>query len=147
MNDASPTPKLFGDLLALARGSWVREMAQRLDALGYHDYRRSDAITLRWLSHGRVPLSELTATLGVSRQAARKVVDGLVERGYARVERDPDDARRLNVTLSESGDHYARAVIDVVRDLNSDLDARIDAYDLVVVKAVLRAVSALYGNA
>jgi DNA-binding MarR family transcriptional regulator len=147
MTDAPPTPKLFGDLRALARGSWVREMAQRLETLGYHDYRRSDAAALRWLSHGRVPLSELTTPLGVSRQAARKVVDGLVERGYARVERDPDDARRLNVTLSESGEHYARAVIDVVSKLNSDLDARIDAYDLVVVKAVLRTVSVLYGNA
>lgn len=142
-----PTPKLFGDLLALARGSWVREMAQRLDALGYHDYRRSDAVTLRWLSHGRMPLSELAETLGVSRQAARKVVDGLVERGYARVERDSDDARRLNVRLNESGDAYARAVIEVVTELNNDVDARIDAYDLVVVKAVLRTVSVLYGNA
>jgi DNA-binding MarR family transcriptional regulator len=147
MPEPPVTPKLFGDLLALARASWVREMSQRLDRLGYPDYRRSDTVAVRWLRHGPMPLGELAATLGVSRQAARKVVDGLVRRGYLRVERDAADARRLNVQLSDTGVDYAQAVVDVVAALNQDLEAWIDAYDLVVVKAVLRTVSTLYGNA
>ena len=142
-----PDPRLFGDLLALARGAWIREMALRLGRLGYPHYRRSDAIALRWLVHGRLPLGEVTAALGVSRQAARKVVDGLVDRGYARVERDRGDGRRLNVELSADGTRYALAVIKVVAELNDDVERQADAYDLGVVKAVLRTVTARYGHA
>jgi DNA-binding MarR family transcriptional regulator len=140
------TSNLFGDLLATARRQWVREMAQRLNRLGFNDYRRSDAVVLRWLHRGPVPLGELTSTLGVTRQASRKVVDGLVSRRYALVERDERDARRLNVQLTELGGLYARAVTDTIEELNAELDERTDPYDMVVVKSVLRNVSTLYGN-
>ena len=145
MPESPNAPKLFGDLLAVARRSWVREMARRLDQLGYPDYRRSDAAILWWLRHGPVPLSQLDATLGVSRQAARKLVEGLVVRRFALVQRDRDDARRLNVALTVEGEDYARDVVSVVRALNEELDNKVDPYDLVVVKAILTTVSTLYG--
>jgi DNA-binding MarR family transcriptional regulator len=144
--ETSCEPKLFGDLLALARHSWVLEMAQRLEGLGYRDYRRSDAIILRWLRHGPMPLSQLDHALGVSRQAARKLVDGLVVREFADVERDRGDARRLNVALTANGREYARNVLDVVTELNRELEGKLDPYDVVVAKAVLRTVSNLYGS-
>jgi DNA-binding MarR family transcriptional regulator len=137
-------PKLFGDLLALARRSWALEMSRQLDHVGYPDYRRSDAILLRRLRHGPLPFSELAATLGVSRQAARKLVDGLTVRHFAVVERDLDDARRLNVALTDEGEDYANHVLDVVTALNAKLDEVVDPYDLAVVKSVLRTVSTLY---
>jgi DNA-binding MarR family transcriptional regulator len=130
----------------MARRGWVLEMSRRLDKLGYPDYRRSDAILLRWLRHGPLPFGELAATLSVSRQAARKLVDGLTVRHFAVVERDRDDARRLNVTLTEEGEDYARHVLDVVTALNAELDEHVDPYDLAVVKSVLRTVSTLYGS-
>ncbi|MGD0053845.1 MAG: MarR family transcriptional regulator [Acidimicrobiales bacterium] len=147
MSEPPASPKLFGDLLALARGAWVREMALRLNRLGYLDYRRSDAIALRWLRHGQVPLGDVAATLGVSRQAARKVVDGLVERGFARLERDRVDGRRLNVELSNDGTRYARAVLEVITQLNHDVESQVAAYDLEMVKDVLRTVASRYGTA
>jgi len=55
----SPDPKvklLFGDILALARQRWIRAMAQRLDALGFGDYRRSDPLVMRSLRSGEVAL-------------------------------------------------------------------------------------------
>jgi DNA-binding MarR family transcriptional regulator len=146
MPETSSAPKLFGDLLALARRNWVLEMTQRLEGLGYHDYRRSDAIILRWLRHGPMPLGQLAETLGVSRQAARKLVDGLVVREFALVERDHGDARRLNVELTTYGREYAHNVVDVVTALNSELEGTLDPYDVVVAKAVLRTVSTLYGS-
>lgn len=39
-------PHRFGDLLALARQSWVAEMARGLAAMGYGDYHRSDAAVM-----------------------------------------------------------------------------------------------------
>ena len=146
VTESQNPPKLFGDLLALARRGWVLEMSRRLDELGYPDYRRSDAILLRWLRHGPLPFSELAATLRVSRQAARKLVGGLTVRHFAVVERDRDDARRLNVALTKEGEDYARHVLDVVTALNAELDEYVDPYDLVVVKSVLRTVSTLYAS-
>lgn len=146
MTSTAENPTLFGDLLALARQSWVIEMAKRLEKLGFHDYRRSDAVTLRRLRRGGVPLGELAKIIGVTRQAGRKVVDGLVARGYALVERDGEDARRLNVALTIAGRQYAQAVVDTVTALDQEFDATLDPYDLVVVKSVLRSVSSIYGN-
>ena len=133
VTESQSPPKLFGDLLALARRGWVLEMSKRLDNLGYPDYRRSDAVLLRWLRHGPLPFSDLAATLGVSRH-------------FAIVERDRDDARRLNVALTVAGEVYARHVLDVVTALNSELDEHVDPYDLAVVKSVLRTVSTLYAS-
>src|SRR5579863_9270284 len=95
-----PAPKiLFGDLLAQARERWIREMAQRLGVLGFEGYRRSDPLAMRALGRGEVALGTLGTTFGVTRQAARKVVNGLVERDYAQVTISTQDSRRRLVTL------------------------------------------------
>lgn len=138
MAQASTHPYLFGDLLALARLSWVRQMADRLGQLGYADYRRSDAITLRMLSRGPVTVGRLGTELGVTRQAARKVIDGLEQRDYVRTERDAHDSRVLNVILTPVGVGYARAVIQVIHDLNREFCERADPAQLSAADAVLR---------
>ena len=102
----SPDPAakmLFGDVLAQARERWIRAMAQRLSALGFEDYRRSDPLAMRSLRGGEVPLGGLAITLGLTRQGARKVVNGLVERGYVRVTSSTVDSRRRIVELTPRG--------------------------------------------
>lgn len=138
----SGPPYLFGDLLALARLSWVRQMADRLGRLGYADYRRSDAIALRMLIRGPVPVGRLGAELGVTRQAARKVILGLEQREFARIERDAQDSRVRNVILTPAGQAYARAVIEVIHALNREFTERADPAKLAAADAVLRAVIA-----
>lgn len=139
MTDSSAGPYLFGDLLALARQSWVQQMAVRLGDAGYADYRRSDAAALRLLRRRPASVGELGTALGVTRQAARKVADGLVLRGYASTQRDPADARRLNVVLTPAGQRYAAALILVINSLNAELAARVDQSQLAAADAVLRA--------
>ncbi len=137
MPKKSNVPYLFGDLLALARLSWVRQMAARLERLGYHDYRRSDAAVLRLLRRGPVPVGRMGPVLGVSRQAGRKVVDGLARRDFARTERDVHDSRRLNVVLTPAGEAYARAVIEVIHEVNRDLTGRVEPAKLAAAEEVL----------
>jgi DNA-binding MarR family transcriptional regulator len=84
--EKSSPPYLFGDLLALARQGWVSHMALCLEGHGYTDYRRSDAGVLRLLSRDPVTVGMLGAALGITRQAARKLANGLERRGYARTE-------------------------------------------------------------
>jgi DNA-binding MarR family transcriptional regulator len=128
---------LFGDVLALARERWVREMASRLAALGYDDYRRSDAFAMRLLASGPHALGAFARPLGRSRQAARKIVTGLVERGFVSLEADPVDARRRRVQLTTSGEEYARVVTETLAALNHELSQKVDPHDLATAISVL----------
>jgi DNA-binding MarR family transcriptional regulator len=133
------TPYRFGDLLALARRGWILRMTSELEARGFSDYRASDAGAVRLLTVGPAPIGHLGAVLGVTRQAARKVARGLEERGYATTSPDPEDARKLNVTLTPVGRDYAEAIGEVVASLNRTLAARVRPGQLTAADAVLRA--------
>jgi len=146
MSSGFTSTPLFGDALALARQSWVREMASRLADHGFDDYRVSDALALRWLAHHALPFATFTSSLGVSRQNARKVVDGLVERSFAVIEADPVDARRRNVRLTTKGDAYATAVIDTLHTLNDELSEKIDPLQLDAAISVLKYVRNNFGT-
>jgi MarR family transcriptional regulator, transcriptional regulator for hemolysin len=138
--DKSTASHRFGDLLALARLSWVRQMAEGLAALGYDDYRRSDALVMRLLLRAPVSIGRLGEATGVTRQAARKMADGLERRGFASMARDQSDSRQINIALTEPGAEYARAVISVIERLNSEIRAEVDPADLAAAYRVLRAV-------
>ncbi|HVB05370.1 MAG TPA: MarR family transcriptional regulator [Acidimicrobiales bacterium] len=129
----------FGDVLARARQSWVNEMALRLAGRGYPDYRRSDAAVMRLLHQRPLAIGELGTALGVTRQAARKVVSALEARGLATTERDPDDGRQSNVTLTSRGRRYATAVVEVIDELNDEVAGRLTPEQLAAADAALRA--------
>ena len=138
----STDPYRFGDLLALARQSWITQMAEELHAMGYDDYRRSDAAAVRQLLRGPMSIGRLGAALGVTRQAARKVADGLENRGFVAFARDREDGRQVKVSLSGDGEIYAGAVSTVIDRLNRDLASRVEPSDLAAADSVLRAVLA-----
>ncbi len=130
----------FGDLLALARASWVAQMAAALAERGYPGYRRTDAWLMRRLLFGPLAITQVGPLLGVTRQAGRKFVGGLLDRGYAATESDPHDRRRLNVILTPAGHTYAAAVVEVIAALNQALADQVDPGDLAAADRVLRAV-------
>jgi DNA-binding MarR family transcriptional regulator len=115
-------------------------MAERLAQLGYDDYRRSDPAVFRRLLRGPTAVGQVGTVLGVSRQAARKIVEGLEQRQFATTERDARDGRQINVLLTSTGEAYARAVVDVLGALNVELSQRVDPDVLAAAKHVLRAV-------
>jgi DNA-binding MarR family transcriptional regulator len=121
-------------------------MSRRLADQGFDDYRVSDALAVRLLTHGALPLAEFTSVLDVSRQAARKVVDGLVERGYARVRTDATDRRRRSVQLTPRGRVFAAAVIDAIHDLNDELVEKVDPVHLEGARTVLGFVKDNFGS-
>jgi DNA-binding MarR family transcriptional regulator len=136
--ESNPTYR-FGDLVALARLSWVGEVTSRLERLGHPDYRRVDTAVVRLLWRGPLPVGRLGADLGVTRQAARKFADALEQRGYATTERDARDTRQLNVTLTPAGRDYARAIFTVTEELNREIAGRVSPAQLAAADAVLRA--------
>jgi len=130
----------FGDLLALARGSWIRQVRVRVEAQGFPGYRRSDSWTTRLLAREPCPLGRLGEGVGITRQASRKLADGLVERGYATLSPDPSDGRRTLVVLTARGESYGRAVASAQRALNVAIRRKVSAEELLAADAVLRAV-------
>src|ERR1700722_15542326 len=53
----------FGDLLALVREYWVREMIDELARAGFTDYRRNDASLVRLLMRGPRSVGRIGAAL------------------------------------------------------------------------------------
>lgn len=139
MGTSSTSPYGFGDLLALARLAWLREMSARLEALGFGNFRRGDGAVLRLVARGAVSVGSAGVALGVSRQAARKIVDRLERQGYVRTERDARDARVVKVVATPDGMDYAKALAQVTDALNRELAERVDRAQLVAADTVLRA--------
>jgi DNA-binding MarR family transcriptional regulator len=138
-NYASP-PYRFGSLLALARGSWIEQIRDRMLEAGFPGYRRSDAGVLALLLQRPLAIGQLGEALGITRQAARQLADGLVERGYAAFGTDDADARRRPVVLTPRGKAYGRAIWMAQDALNETVRSRVSEADLAAADAVLRAV-------
>lgn len=129
----------FGDLLALARRSWIRRMGDELDRRGYPGYRVADAASMRMLLRAPLSIGSFGRTLGITRQAAGKVAQQLHERGYATTASDPHDARKVVVVLTDEGRAYARAIVEVIASLNQALAEQVNPDQLVAADIVLRA--------
>ena len=136
------TPYRFGDLLALARRSWTLSMAEELARRGFSDYRVTDAASMRLLLTGPLSIGRLARAIGVSRQAASKIVRGLTARDLAETRPSPLDARATQITLTETGWAYAKAVVEVIDKLNHSLASQVGEADLAAADRVLRLVVA-----
>ena len=137
--DANP-PYRFGNLLARARRSWIEQIRERMQEAGFPGYRRTDAGILGLLLQRPLAIGQLGEAMGISRQAARQMADGLVERGYATFGADEADARRTLVVLTPRGKAYGRAIWMAQDDLNDTVRSRVSEADLAAADAVLRAV-------
>jgi DNA-binding MarR family transcriptional regulator len=140
MADNARPPYRFGNLLARARQSWIEQVRDRMQEAGFPGYRRSDAAALGCLMRRPLAIGQLGEELGITRQAARQLADGLVERGYASFGTDEADARRTLVVLTRRGAAYGRAIWVAQDDLNELVRSRVTEADLAAADAVLRAV-------
>ena len=73
----------------------------------------------------------------MSKQAAGQLVDTLVARGYLDRTVDPDDRRRLTVTLTDRGLAAAQAIRTAVDDIDAALLADVGAEHIARTRATL----------
>ncbi len=83
--------------------------------------------------------SDIIDQLGVSKQAAGELVDTLVTRGYVERTIDPEDRRRLRVSLTERGDGAAAVVTAAVERTDAALLARVGPEYVAHTRATLAA--------
>jgi len=92
-------------LLRHARTTYGLAMRRALEEAGYDDVPRNGLYVIGGLAMGAegIPLGQLIRELRISKQAAGQLVDTLVNRGYLERAVDPEDRRKLTVTLTERG--------------------------------------------
>lgn len=92
-------------LLRHARTTYGAAMQKALADAGYDDVPKNGLYVIGGmaLEAGPIPLGQLIEELGISKQSASQLVDTLVTRGYLQRTEDPDDRRKLTITLTERG--------------------------------------------
>jgi DNA-binding MarR family transcriptional regulator len=129
VNDSQP------DLAILVVGA-ARVIAGRLNAAveraGVDDMRTPFGFVIRVLADRDRTLTELADLLGVSKQAAIKIVDEMELRGFLIRHPDPDDRRVKLLRLTDKGRKVRRAALAashaIERELRLDLgDPDVDA--------------------
>ena len=140
MNDPSP------DLAILIVGA-ARVVADRLgeavERAGVDDMRTPFGYVIRVLADRDRTLTELADLLGVSKQAAIKIVDEMEARGFLTRHADPDDRRVKRLRVTDKGTNVRRAALaashaierELRRDLgDSDVDALRTALEALLVR-------------
>ena len=125
----------FGLLFAQALNAYVAHLHRQLGERGFSDLRPTFGLPLRALHEQPRTLTELARGLGVSKQAAAKIVAELDGRSLIEREPSPDDGRATLLRLSARGRSLVRAAIeignaverDLARDLGDDAAAHIRA--------------------
>ncbi len=129
----------FPALLRAARRAYGSAIRAALADAGCDDMPRNGSYVIGAIARTGAPLSQIITELGVSKQAAGQLVDTLVTRGYLDRSADPEDRRRLTITLTERG-HAAAAVIrSGVERVDAALVARVGPEHLAHTRATLAA--------
>jgi DNA-binding MarR family transcriptional regulator len=93
--------------LAIILTSANRCLSDRLGAavreVGAHDVRPAFGYVIRAVDAEEPTVGQLAELLGVTRQAASKLADEMVQRGYLLRAADPSDRRRTRLRLSAKG--------------------------------------------
>ena len=90
-------------LVRAARSAYAGAVRQALAVGDYEDLPANGPFMVGSIARGGGPLGETFKALGVSKQAGGQLIDTLVLRGYVVREVDPQDRRRLVLTLTDRG--------------------------------------------
>jgi DNA-binding MarR family transcriptional regulator len=130
-------------LLRHARTTYGTAMRRAQIGVGCEDIPRNGSYVLGAIARGGSPLSGIIEGLGVSKQAAGQLVDTLVVRGYLDRAPDPDDRRRMTVSLTDRGRAAAEAGRQAVDRIDEQLAARVGPESVAHTRATLAALIGL----
>ena len=134
-----PLPALLRGARA-ALGSVIRH---NLAEAGYEDVPPNGLYVLGGMAGTDSPLGDIIWSLGVSKQTAGTLVDSLVVRGYLDRRVDPEDRRRMVVSLTDHGSNAAAVIRDTVAHIESSLEAAVGADAVAHTRRSLAALAAM----
>ncbi len=129
----------FPALLRAARRTYGSEVTEALAEEGCDDMPRNGSYVIGAIARTGASLSQIISGLGVSKQAAGQLVDTLVNRGYLARAADPEDRRRLTITLTGRGLAAAEVIRDAVDRVDADVLRRVGPEHVAHTRATLAA--------
>jgi DNA-binding MarR family transcriptional regulator len=135
-------PRSMPALLRAARQVYRSAVLRALAEAGHDDVPRNVSYVISATARRSTPLSEIIGQLGLSKQASGQRVDTLVARGYLDRSIDPNDRRRLQISLTERGRAAAAVIRKAVNDVDTDLTAQVGAASLADTRRTLTALVA-----
>jgi DNA-binding MarR family transcriptional regulator len=107
-------------LFAIGFRSLIDGLHQRLAARGWPDMRPNYGFVLLAARGRGIQASDIAAFMGISKQAASKLVEAMERAGYLRREPHADDQRAKLVTLTDRGKELLVAVEDIYAELEQE---------------------------
>ena len=129
----------FPALLRAARRTYGSEVTEALAEEGCDDMPRNGSYVIGAIARTGASLSQIISGLGVSKQAAGQLVDTLVTRGYLTRAADPDDRRRLTITLTDRGLAAAEVIRTAVERVDASVLGRVGPEYVAHTRATLAA--------
>jgi DNA-binding MarR family transcriptional regulator len=117
---SEPADVPLARLLAMALRWMIDELHARLGARGWRDVRPAYGFVLLVVRAGPTTPVELAAALDVSKQAASKVADAMVEDGLLTKVVDEQDGRRRTLALSARGERLLTDVEAIYAELENE---------------------------
>jgi DNA-binding MarR family transcriptional regulator len=124
-------------LLRAARGSYGHAIRSDLAAAGFDDLPRNGAYVLGGVVNHGGTAGGLVRELGVSKQAASRLIDTLVIRGYLQRKVNSEDRRRMSIDATERGRAAAAVIRRAVLAVDAELVERITPSELAGLRAGL----------
>ncbi|HTX81297.1 MAG TPA: MarR family transcriptional regulator [Streptosporangiaceae bacterium] len=118
----------------LAYGTAVRQAF--LDA-GFDDIPRNGAFVLARVYAGSSESAALTRALAISKQAVSQLIDTMVMRGYLERTPDPDDRRRMVLSLTPRGEEAATVSWQAATAVDDELTRRLTPDGVAALRAGL----------
>jgi DNA-binding MarR family transcriptional regulator len=129
-------------LLRAARKAYGAAIRSALADAGCDDVPSNGSYVIGAIARTGAPLSDIIQWLGVSKQAAGQLVDTLVTRGFLGRSVDPEDRRRLTITLTERGVAVAAVIRSAVDGVDAALAAEVGPDYVAHTRATLASLAA-----
>jgi DNA-binding MarR family transcriptional regulator len=104
-------------LFAIAYRQLIDSLHDRLQARGWTDLRPAFGFVLLAARDQPTSVTELAGLMGITKQAASKLVDAMISGGYIQRGTDPHDGRQRPVSLTGRGQELLSAVVQVYAEL------------------------------
>lgn len=128
-------------LLRAARGTYAVAIRTRLAVAGFDDVPRNGAFVVGGMANHGAPVSGLLRELGISRQAAARLIDTLVDRGYLERRGGPGGGQQVAIALTGRGRAAATEVRAGVMAIDAELARMLSPADLAGLRAGLIALT------
>src|SRR6266508_3717932 len=124
-NRSSHGPPLIGALLWMPWESILERLLAGLRERGFTDLGAPHLTVLQWPGPDDLRPSELAAQCRMSKQALNYLLGQLERLGYLQRRDDPRDQRFKRIVLTDRGQRAARAMRDIVREVESEWEQQL----------------------